>query len=617
MARTMLISRRKRSRRYHARAVIRSLAFIAVLIGYSAYSYYYAEDTDSLDSGTTGRELESSDPCEGIKKANPPWFAVIYFIGVLYLFLAIAIICDELFVPAIEEMSGERHLNLSMDVAGATLMAAGGSAPELFTSLFGTFVTEDEVGIGTVVGSAVFNVLFVIAMCALCSTEVLELTWWPLFRDSLYYSIGLVVLGVFVGVVSKGEIELWEAIVLFLMYIGYVVMMYFNQKIYKLITGKELANDASTEENGQTETGFQDEDGESDAESGGVESPPRETSVRSMVSAATSVSGNHLWPGTFHTGVLKLLRDPNSSVNSAGVGIVAQMAGDAGHVFHKVDIDGNGEIDKEELAQLFSKLEINATAEELDEIMRELDADNDGKISEKDFTSWYIKSEKRIKARVRTVFDHFDADHSGTINRSKIKLLLETVEPSVTDSDVDEAMKAMYKSGSKDEITFEEFSQWYLHSMIYNRQKKEVEEEQDDNDEEDETIFDSLKPPEKCGFLAWLKYIVLLPIVVVLAFTVPDVRKDGWGKFCYFSFFMSIVWIGVFSYFMVSWAEIIGNTIGIPPVIMGITLLAAGTSVPDLLSSVIVARMGEGDMALSSSIGSNIFDILVGLPIPW
>ena len=69
-------------------------------------------------------------------------------------------------------------------------------------------------------------------------------------------------------------------------------MMYFNQKIYKLITGKELANDASTEENGQTETGFQDEDGESDAESGGVESPPRETSVRSMVSAATcSVAG--------------------------------------------------------------------------------------------------------------------------------------------------------------------------------------------------------------------------------------------------------------------------------------------------------------------------------------
>jgi len=50
---------------------------------------------------------------------------------------------------------------------------------------------------------------------------------------------------------------------------------------------------------------------------------------------------------------------------------------------------------------------------------------------------------------------------------------------------------------------------------------------------------------------------------------------------------------------------------------MGMTFLAAGTSIPDLLSSVIVARQGHGDMAVSSSIGSNIFDILVGLPAPW
>ena len=50
---------------------------------------------------------------------------------------------------------------------------------------------------------------------------------------------------------------------------------------------------------------------------------------------------------------------------------------------------------------------------------------------------------------------------------------------------------------------------------------------------------------------------------------------------------------------------------------MGLTILAAGTSVPDLLTSVIVAKQGFGDMAVSSSIGSNIFDVLVGLPVPW
>eukprot|EP01084_Bolivina_argentea_P015087 28222_1 len=50
---------------------------------------------------------------------------------------------------------------------------------------------------------------------------------------------------------------------------------------------------------------------------------------------------------------------------------------------------------------------------------------------------------------------------------------------------------------------------------------------------------------------------------------------------------------------------------------MGLTILAAGTSVPDLLTSIIVARAGNADMAVSSSIGSNIFDVLVGLPLPW
>lgn len=46
---------------------------------------------------------------------------------------------------------------------------------------------------------------------------------------------------------------------------------------------------------------------------------------------------------------------------------------------------------------------------------------------------------------------------------------------------------------------------------------------------------------------------------------------------------------------------------------MGLTILAAGTSIPDLITSVIVARKGLGDMAVSSSVGSNIFDITVGL----
>jgi len=68
---------------------------------------------------------------------------------------------------------------------------------------------------------------------------------------------------------------------------------------------------------------------------------------------------------------------------------------------------------------------------------------------------------------------------------------------------------------------------------------------------------------------------------------------------------------------LVGWTTIVGDTMHIPVVVMGLTFLAAGTSIPDLLSSIIVAKKGCGDMAVSSSIGSNIFDVLVGLPVPW
>ena len=69
---------------------------------------------------------------------------------------------------------------------------------------------------------------------------------------------------------------------------------------------------------------------------------------------------------------------------------------------------------------------------------------------------------------------------------------------------------------------------------------------------------------------------------------------------------------------MVWWATVVfGDVLGISQQVMGLTVLAAGTSVPDLLTSVAVAKQGFGDMAVSSSIGSNIFDILIGLPLPW
>jgi Ca2+/Na+ antiporter len=64
---------------------------------------------------------------------------------------------------------------------------------------------------------------------------------------------------------------------------------------------------------------------------------------------------------------------------------------------------------------------------------------------------------------------------------------------------------------------------------------------------------------------------------------------------------------------MVDSAVYIAESFMIPKVIIWLTILAIWTSVPDLLSSVIVSKKWKVDMAISNGLGSNVFDILIGL----
>lgn len=83
------------------------------------------------------------------------------------------------------------------------------------------------------------------------------------------------------------------------------------------------------------------------------------------------------------------------------------------------------------------------------------------------------------------------------------------------------------------------------------------------------------------------------------------------------AFIVSIIFIVFLSWVLVESAIVFAGALGIPEVIVALTLLAGGTSAPDLISSVVVAKQGRGDMAVANAIGSNIFDILIGLGLPW
>ena len=126
----------------------------------------------------------------------------------------------------------------------------------------------------------------------------------------------------------------------------------------------------------------------------------------------------------------------------------------------------------------------------------------------------------------------------------------------------------------------------------------------------------TLSPPRPSS-LSLKRYVALFPLHFCLVKSIPDCSKDEQGDKFLLTFSMSLLWIALFAYAMVWWTTVVGLAAGIPITVMGVTFIAAGTSIPDALSSIYVAKQGFGDMAVSSSIGSNVFDILFGLPVPW
>ncbi|XP_056464584.1 sodium/potassium/calcium exchanger 1-like isoform X4 [Gadus chalcogrammus] len=484
-----------------------------------------------------------------VEQRQQGWVAL-HLVGMVYMFVALAIVCDEFFVPTLEVITDK--LEISDDVAGATFMAAGGSAPELFTSLIGVFISHSNVGIGTIVGSAVFNILFVIGMCAIFSREMLHLTWWPLFRDVSFYILDLVML---IAFFLDNVIMWWESAMLVMGYVSYVIFMKFNSPIERAVK-RQINKHVNTVKVWTAEEPTKDSEQSPPPPPPPPPPPgPKEVTPKAEPSPVRSRSPAEPQEGKIRLRVRPVLQRGGSSASLHNASLRCTIFQLMIHT-----LDPLGEDDELEPAQTSAP---------------------SGQAGEPS-TSQQAKSEKRTAGGAgeqantakETVPEAGESDGSGDSDGEKSSEVEDSSEASVGDAN---------------------------------------EEEEKAEEEMEEPL--SLEWPDTRRKQA--TYLILLPIVFPLWLTVPDVRNPASRKFFAMTFMGSILWIGVFSYLMVWWAHQVGETVGISEEIMGLTILAAGTSIPDLITSVIVARKGLGDMAVSSSVGSNIFDITIGLPVPW
>ncbi len=150
----------------------------------------------------------------------------LYISAFLACFVLFGRIVDLFFISSLDRIS--KDLKLSSDAAGATLMAIGSSAPELFVALFAVIKPGDHqvIGIGSIVGSAIFNLLVIVGAAAIVKST--RLTWQPVVRDLLFYFLAVAVLVLFIW---DGSFTIIEAAIFLAMYVVYVFAVVYWRRL--------------------------------------------------------------------------------------------------------------------------------------------------------------------------------------------------------------------------------------------------------------------------------------------------------------------------------------------------------------------------------------------------
>ncbi|CAL8266975.1 unnamed protein product [Merluccius merluccius] len=170
------------------------------------------------------------DPPMGEKAGR----AVLYFSCLLYMFLGVSIIADR-FMASIEVItSQEKEVTITQPngettvttvriwnetVSNLTLMALGSSAPEILLSVIevcGHNFDAGELGPGTIVGSAAFNMFVILGVCVsvIPDGESRKIKHLRVFFITAFWSIfAYIWLYLILAIITPGIVEVWEAVV--------------------------------------------------------------------------------------------------------------------------------------------------------------------------------------------------------------------------------------------------------------------------------------------------------------------------------------------------------------------------------------------------------------------
>ncbi|XP_054928437.1 sodium/calcium exchanger 3 isoform X2 [Dermacentor andersoni] len=201
-------------------------------------------------------------PQENISTGDVVARGLVYFLALAYMFIGISIIADR-FMAAIEVItSKEKEVTIKKPngetqtisvrvwnetVSNLTLMALGSSAPEILLSVIEIYAQNFEagdLGPGTIVGSAAFNMFVIIAICvySIPPNEVRRIKHLRVFFVTMTWSVfAYIWLYIIITYSSWGVIEVWEGAVTFMFFPATVLTAYIADRrllIYKYLSKK-------------------------------------------------------------------------------------------------------------------------------------------------------------------------------------------------------------------------------------------------------------------------------------------------------------------------------------------------------------------------------------------
>ncbi|XKL68835.1 hypothetical protein PGB90_006604 [Kerria lacca] len=209
-----------------------------------------------------GLVLPAWKPQDDITTWDRVFRGTIYFVSMIYLFLGVSIVSDR-FMGAIEVItSQEREIVIrkknsiegqkikvrvwNETVANLTLMALGSSAPEILLSIIeivGKNFEAGDLGPGTIVGSAAYNLFVIIALCiyVVPDGEVRKIKHLTVFFVTAFWSIfAYIWLYLILAVISKGVVECWEGFLTFMFFPATVFTAYMADKKLKIMKFKKF-----------------------------------------------------------------------------------------------------------------------------------------------------------------------------------------------------------------------------------------------------------------------------------------------------------------------------------------------------------------------------------------